>query len=687
MASRFRTGRAGRAALALLAGGLALLALPASTVRADGRADAMAAMQRGQEALDKGDPRAARVELMNAIKTDPKLAGARVLQARALLMLGDGKGAQQELEQALALGSKQGSIRHLFASAALLQGRHADALAQATASDADPGSAAVRARFEGQALRALGRYREAGQALARAMALAPKDGLVRADFARLHLATGDLAAAIRAGDEALALAPRNAEVLVLRAMLARQQYGPEAARNWFDQALSVNPTYVPALLDYAATLADLGQASQALALTRRALAYAPGHAYAFYIQAVMAARAGQYEAARSLIERTKGQLDAMAGMRLLRGVLHLEAHNATLAVRQLAPLLERQPRNGRVRLLLARALYEDGQYAEAERTIFPLVERGDASSYALTLGAYVHEALGNGAAAAHLLGRASRWAVGPADVYRSDGQADSFAAAANASPTQIAPNLLYIRALVQGGRTEAAISQARGLAQANPGAPATWMALGDSLMASRRYPDAAFAYERSANIRFRQDVALRLTDAWRRAGSRPKAERALGLFVAQNPMDVEGQRLVASFALGAGEYDRAFRLLSLLRQRLGSEDALLMTDMARALIGLDQTERALPYAAHAYRLLPMSAVTSDIFGWTLFRAGRDGPQARELLEKARSLAPREALVQWHLGQLYAADGDKKRAREALSAAAKADDFPHRDEARAALAKL
>ncbi|MBB3927114.1 tetratricopeptide (TPR) repeat protein [Sphingobium jiangsuense] len=686
MASRFR-GRFSRFVLVLLSGGLALAAVPVSPVHADARADARAAMQRGQAAILRGDPRAARVELMNAIKADPQLAEARVLQARALLMLGDGRGGQQELERAQALGTKAGPIRHLLAHAALLQGRYDEALAQATAKDADPREAPFLARMEGQALQALGRYDEAVAALARAERLAPKDGAVRADSARLHLATGNMAAALRAGDEALALAPRNADVLLLRALLVREQYGPEASRTWFDQALGVSPSYVPALIEYAATLADLGQASQALALTRRALAQAPGYPRAYYIQALIAARAGAYDLARGLLDRTGGALDGVAGMRLLRGVLHLESHNATLAAGQLAPLLESQPLNVRVRLLLARAYYDDAQYAEAERTLFPLVERADAGSYALTLAAYIHEALGNRPLAADFARRAARLAAGSSDVYRGAGRPEEVAAAANADPARAGPNLRYIRALLEAGQGNAAIARARTLSAANPGAPAASLALGDSLMAAERYHEAALAYARSANIRFRQDNALRLADAWRRAGETESAERALGLFVAQNPMDVEGQRLVASLLLAAGEHDRAWRLLSVLRARLGNRDALLMTDMARALVGLRQPERALPYAAHAYRLQPMSAVTSDIFGWTLLRAGRSRAQARELLEKARSLAPGEPLVQWHLGQLYAAAGEKDLARAALSAAAGAPGFPERAEAKAALEAL
>ncbi|OYW86655.1 MAG: hypothetical protein B7Z20_06945, partial [Sphingobium sp. 32-64-5] len=494
-------------------------------------------------------------------------------------------------------------------------------------------------------------------------------------------------AALKAGDEALALGPRNADVLLLRALLAREQYGPEASRSWFEQALGVSPSYAPALLDYAATLADLGRASQALMLTRRALAYAQGHPRAYYIQAVIAARAGNYDLARALLERTKGALDGQAATRLLRGVLHLEAHNATLAVEQLAPLLERQPLNIRVRLLLARAYYDDARYAEAERTLFPLVERTDAGSYALTLAARIHEGLGNRAVANGFLRRASSLAAGPSEVYRGAGRPADVAGAANADPALAGPNLRYIRALLEAGQADAAVARARMLAEANPGAPAASMVLGDSLMATGRYEEAAAAYERSANIRYRQDSALRLVDAWRRAGDAEKARRALGLFVAQNPMDVDGQRLTASFLLAAGDYDRALGLLSVLRQRLGNEDALLMADLARAYIGLRQPDRALPFAAHAYRLQPMSAVASDIFGWALFKAGWRKEQAHELLEKAESLAPAEPLVQFHLGQLYAAMKEKERARAAFSRAAEAGGFPEQREARAMLDAL
>ena len=114
----------------------ALLALAGAPAAAGPRQDARAGLARALVALKKDDPRTARVELMNAIKADPSLAEARIVQARVLLMLGNGRGAQDELDRAAQLGAPLGPMRHLRAHAALLNGDPEAALREAAAPDA-----------------------------------------------------------------------------------------------------------------------------------------------------------------------------------------------------------------------------------------------------------------------------------------------------------------------------------------------------------------------------------------------------------------------------------------------------------------------------------------------------------------------------------------------------------------------
>lgn len=663
-----------------------LLAGSIPTAQAGPREDALAALMRGEAALGRGDARTARVELLNAIKVDPALGQARVAQARALLMLGDSAGAQMELKRAQALGVAPGALRPWLAQAALIEGRAEDALNQARARDADARHGVLLMRFEGQALQALGRHAEAAAVFSGALARAPNDAAVWTDIARLNIATGDIATAIAAADRATALAPDSADALTLRGVLARDQYGLRASLAWFDRALKNKPDHVPALIEYAASLLDMARASQALSLTRRALAVLPGQPRALFLQALIAARAGRHDLARALLARTGGALDGQAAVRLLRGVLHLHAGNATLAVGELRPLVDAQPFNLRARLLLSRALYDDRQYAKAERVLSPIVERGDAGGYALTLAARIHEALGERMAAALFLARAAAMAPAPSAEYRGAGRPDDLITQADADPSA-ATNLRLIRKLMEAGQGQAALARARSLAVAKPGAPEALIALGDCLLASGPPEDAAIAYARAANLRFDENTALRLVDAWRRAGQEDKARQALGLFAVQNPMNVEAQRLLGQLLLAAGEYRRALRLLSGLRNRIGNEDALLMADIAHAYVGLGKAGEALPFAAHAYRLMPASAVASDALGWTLFRARGADSRAIELLRKAETYAPGEPLVKLHLGQTLAASGKTGEARVLLRQAAMAPGFARRGEAQAALNAL
>ncbi|MBB6124687.1 tetratricopeptide repeat protein [Sphingobium subterraneum] len=669
------------AALALL------MLLPSAGVRAGSNPDAQAALKRGLAALAKEDPRTARVELMNAIKADPALAAARVAQARALLMLGNGQGAQDELDRARQLGAAPGAIRHLLAHAALLQGRAQDAADLAQAADIDPRQAVFAARIAGQAYQALGQYDAAARAFDRALALAPNDAPLWADIGRFRIATGDMAAAVVASDRAVALAPRNSDTLVLRALLVREQYGLVASFPWFERALSVDRHYVPALIEYAATLSDAGRAGAALSLSRRALALAPGLPRAYMLQAVIAARAGDYDLARALLARTHGALDGQAATRLLRGVLHLQSGNSTLAIDQLAPVLDAQPLNLRVRLLLARAYAQDRQYDEAEKVLFPMVERADAGNYALILAARVQEALGHPDVAERFLTRAAAGTRGRSDVFLGAGTPGETAPDAVAAPASAAPNIRYIRALLQAREIQTALARAKDLVRVNMGAPAAHVVLGDCLMAVGRPDEAALVYQRAANIRFTEDVAFRLIDAWRMARRPDLAQQVLSVYLSQNPSSVSAQRLASAYTLGAGEAVRALPLLQGLQQRLGNNDALLMTNLAWAWMDRDDAEQALPYAAHAYRLNRASAVTSDVLGWALFRAREDKIAARDLLEKALAIAPNEPLVQLHLGQVYSSLGETGAARDLLNRAAQAKDFPRHTEALAALARL
>lgn len=640
-----------RRRLFLFLGIAALLLAGAAAWQVHGdRRDGKAAYDRGIAALGRGDARTARIELLNAIRAEPRSIAVRLAQARALAGLEDGAGAQAEVERARALGASAAATRVLLAQALLLQGDADAALAQAMAEDVDLRDRALASRIAGRALLAKGDMVAASAAFDKALALAPAQAEGWIDLGRYRLAAGDQAGAIMAADRAVALEPRSAKAIAFRGEMTRSQYGLAAALPWFERALALSPDHVPTLSAYAATLADMGEAGRMLSVTRHILTLQPGHPRAYLMQAVMAARAEDYGLARVLLGRTQGALDGEPATMLLRGVLHLQEGNAVLAADPLERLVAMQPDNRQARILLARARMEAGDLPAAATALAPLVVRGDADPYTLTLAARVQVGLGDRPMAEDMLGRAA-WPVRPAAAnFAYQGDAALLDQGAPPSSATAQDNIPYIRALMNGGRLGEAADRARLLASANPGAPDAQILWGDALGRAGRWAEAARAYEAAANIRFSQNVALRLANAWARSGDPARARQVVTLFLAQNPASLEGRRLAGAMALEAGDWRTARRLLEAVRAQTGANDALLMAGLARASMELGDGGRARIFAAHAYQLLPGNPVTADIYGWVLTRSGAKGPAAIDLLEKAAALAPGHPLIRAHLAE-------------------------------------
>lgn len=663
------------------------LGLPVAAVLARGGDDARAAYDRGAAALKRGDPRTARIELLNAVKAEPKWGSARLMQAQALLALRDGLGAEAEIARARALGVAMPFTRHLMAEALLLQGRAEEALAEVSADDIDPRHQVEALRLKGRAHQALRQMDLAASAFAQMLKLEPEDSRGWADIARFKLAVGDRGGAIEVADRAARADPGNSDAILLRGMLVRDQYGLRAAIPWFEKALKLDSGNIGALLEYAATVAELGQARHMLALTRKALSLDPGNPRAYFMQAAMAARAGDYSLARKLLQRTNGAMDDVPAVLLLSGVLHYEDGNFTLAAQRFDRLLERQPFNMRARQLLGSAQWRAGAFAAAAQVLQPLIERRDADSYSLTLAARVHEALGNGAAAAELLDRAALPAWGDATVFAGAGHPILHAAAAMAEPHSAPAVIPYVRALLEAGDVTQAIARAGILRDANRNAPAAHVLYGDALSAAERHAEAVEAYRKAANLLFDEPTALRLVAAYRRAGDPRRAVGLLNLFLSQNPLSIDANRIAASAHVEARNWDEAIVLLEALRRRIGNEDPLLLSDLAWARLGKGQYARALTLARRAYALQPSSPVTTDVYGWARYKAEGPNRASIDLLEKAVAISPGHPLFNLHLGELYARSGMKERARAVLSLAAATKDFGESGRAKALLKNL
>jgi tetratricopeptide (TPR) repeat protein len=615
--------------------------------------------------FDKGNYNAAREHAQNAVRADDNWGLAHAVLARAFLALGDGPAAEGELGRATASGFDPARAHQLYAEAYLFEGDPDRAITEAKR--AAPRYGGYATRVIGRALAAKGNMAGAQDMIGRVLDANPNDSLAWSDLGRVRYDAGNLAGAIEASARAVQLDPNNLAALTLRGELVRAQYGLVAAMPWFENALSHDAYYHPALIEYAATLGDAGRYTDMLAMTRRALAVRPGSAQALYLQAVMAARDGKDDLARAMLQHAGGALDDLPGAQLLSGMLAYRAGGYEQAIGLWRNLLGQQPYNVQVRQLLGAALLRSGDANGALDMLKPIALRDDADSYTLTLAARAFERTGQRDWMAKFLDR--RGLAGSADSapFGSDDDLPVLADAVHNAPGDPAVAVDYVRGLIENGRDGEGLAVAQRLVTASPGAPDAWLLVGDAQEHLRHYFDAVTAYRRAANLRFDEPTMLRLSDALGRTGDRNGASHVVALYLSQNPQSISAQRIAAQWQIASGDFDTAIDTLEGLRDQIGDRDAALLAQLSTAYLGADDPDTARVYAAAAYRLAPGNPLVSDAYGQALYGGDRTA-QAAQLFEKATQLAPNVAAFRWHLGQAYAALGRKGDARGAIEAA-------------------
>lgn len=257
-----------------------------------------------------------------------------------------------------------------------------------------------------------GRLAEAAELYDDALVADPDSAEIWTDIARLRFRGGEHVAALEAAEHALMLDPACAPALLLRSQLVRDAHGFQAAASWFEAGLTQHPENTDLLAEYAATLGDLGENRAMLDAVRRLALLDREDPRIHYFQAVLAARAGDYVLASSLLKRS-GMREAEIPAAVLLGALtEMEQGNFDNAANALELLHQRQPGNRRVLELFARALWLSGRDGELVDRFGALARSSEASPYLTMLTGRSLERLGQRREAAELIERARRGGIG-----------------------------------------------------------------------------------------------------------------------------------------------------------------------------------------------------------------------------------------------------------------------------------
>lgn len=544
-------------------------------------------------------------------------------QARKAIARGDGIDAEMKLRAALEQGAALPEVNAYMGEALLAQNQRDRARPWLAPGQFAQSSAAEGWRALGLLERLDGNLPASGRAYDKALAMTPDDASLWVDVGRLRYAGGEHLLAIEAADHALGLDGGNVRALEFRGQLVRDRYGLLAAIPWFERAITRDPKDVSVLLEYAATLGELGHASECLTITRRVLELNPRNARAFYLQAVLAARAGEYGLARALLARTRGKLDDQPAVLVLRGITEIAAHNPEAAAEALEAALRMRPDNMRVRELLLRAIMMAGQPRYAILRFADDIADGDASPYMLTTVARAWEALGARQHAGELLDRAARPQTAQLRILGAGNR---------------------IGRLLHLGQTGAAQTAAEAMRKSDPGFYDAQALAGDVQLALGHGAEAQQRYVLASQIRLPESLFERRFVAYALARDVQGARELVAAYLGQNPTSRPALRAAAELAAGAGDLGRARTILVWLRDNGGESDVELLADLAMAEAATGDPVASQENALAAYRLQRANPVAAQALGYSYAEAGERPAQARALLDKAQVLLGNTAVI-------------------------------------------
>ncbi|WP_253185838.1 tetratricopeptide repeat protein [Novosphingobium sp. NDB2Meth1] len=467
-------------------------------------------------------------------------------KAQAAIERRDPVSAEVMLRAAIKNGAREDELRAHLGEALLAEGDRAEARKVLEGGSFAPGTEALGWRVRGQIALAEGNLRGAANAFDAALRANSKDSDLWVAIAALRFSGGEQLQSIEAADRAVALDPKNARALAFRGLLIREQYGLAAALPWFEAGLKVRPDDPALLGEYAATLGDMGDYRAMLIVCRKLAQVDPKNPRPAFLQAVLAARAGQTDLARTILQRTGNAFRDMPAAILLTGVLEYRAGNTNVAVEQFDRLVRLQPDNLEARQILLRAMARQGSDQPLVARFDGDADRAFAVPYTLRLVGQSWRRLGNKARADALFARAAHpMAHGPVPLP-TQFSASVLGAAYIDAPGQAQTTVPYIRALLKEGRKDEAQAAADRLRDANPGAAEAHLLAGDVRTMRGDMAGALADYQNGASIRFNEQVLRRMDATLRALGRISDADSMTSRYLAQNPQSVLAMKLLAA---------------------------------------------------------------------------------------------------------------------------------------------
>ena len=331
----------------------------------------------------KGDMKAALIQLKNAVEKSPENGEARMELGKLQLSMADAVSAEKEFRKARSLGIGAERVMPELGQALALQGNYKDLLEQIT-----PEAAAKSAPLlvlRGDALLATGKVDEAKQAYEQALALNANSGDALLGLARYALFSKDSAAAERYVQDAVTKDAKNPEVFMFQGTMLRMNGKLDEALAAFDKALALKPDHRTAHIEKVYVNISAGKFPAAKTELEAAEKNAPGNLLVMYTRGLYEFSQGKFSAAQEALQQVLRVAPNHAPSVLLAGASELNLGATQQAEQHLRKYLDGNPNDIYARKLLAQALLKSSQPADAAATLAPALKASPDDAQLLAL--------------------------------------------------------------------------------------------------------------------------------------------------------------------------------------------------------------------------------------------------------------------------------------------------------------
>lgn len=621
----------------------------------------------------QGKHAAALESLQQVLRVAPEHMPSVLLAGAVQYALGSMPQAEEYLDKYLKRDPKNLYARKLLASTLLKRGQGASALTVLAPALNDGQQDAQLFALAGEISMQTKDFAKATEYFERASALAPQIAMLHTALGLSTLAEGENSRAVaelemanrldkktaqsgillimthlrlKEFDKALAVVkvvekeqPANPLVQNLKGGIYLGKKDVHNARISFDKALSLQPTYFPAIINLAQL--DVLEKKPEVAKKRfeALLKQDKKNMQVMTALASLALSQKQKEEATTWLERASNENPEALEPAILLAGQYLRNGDKQKALNLAKKLQVINARNPDVLDILARAQFANGDKAASLESYNKLAVIIPTSALAQFRIAQVLTAMKD-----------------------LSGASDALKKALLLKPDYLDAQLAQAALEVRKGMHEKAIVVARQIQKQQGALPVGYMLEGDVLMAQKKPALAVKAYEQAFTLNKSGPLMMKLHDSLKQAGQKKEADSRVVQWLKEHPADTSTRMYFGTVSLLNQQSKAAIEQFQAILEK-DQNNVSALNNLALA-YRQENNPQALEYAEKAYQLATDNPAILDTLGWLLVEDGNTS-RGVPLLQKASALAPQAPEVRYHFAVGLLKSGDKVAARKEL----------------------